>query len=70
MPPEPVEERLREALQRIANGDEPRPVGKSWNTDLTPSKHDKCIHDRWMYDDCGQCVAEFALAALSPGMKE
>lgn len=55
---------MREALTKIAEGDEPRPVGKTWNTDGTPSKHDKCIHDVWIYEDCGECVSEFARRAL------
>ncbi len=54
-----------EALRTIANGDEPRPVGKVWRVDGRSSKNDKCIHDRWMYDDCGECIAEVARRVLA-----
>lgn len=57
-------DKLLTTLKTIAEGDEPRPIGKVWNSDGKPSKHDKCIHDRWMYEDCGQCVAEFAQSAI------
>lgn len=60
-------DRMRGALEAIAEGDEPRPTGKAWNTDGSPSKHDKCTHGVWMYEDCGQCVAEFARKALEGG---
>lgn len=59
--------RMREALEKIANGDEPRPLGKQWRADTKPSKNDKCVHDRWMYEDCGECVAEVAREALRGG---
>ena len=58
---------LRRALEKIAEGDEPRPVGKSWFPDKRVSKHDQCTHGVWMYETCGNCIADFALAALSSG---
>jgi hypothetical protein len=57
-------ERLRAALAAIVEGDVPRPVGKVYRGDGMPSKHDQCTHGVWMYDDCGNCVSDFALAAL------
>lgn len=57
-------EALELALSRIAEGDEPRPVSTSWFPDGRASKHDKCAHDVWMYEDCGNCVSDFARAAL------
>jgi len=56
---------LRDALERIASGDEPRTVGKHWWPDNRVSKHDRCTHGVWMYETCGNCIAEFAKAALS-----
>lgn len=61
-------ERLREALRMIADGDVPRQHVLIWRTDGQYSKHDKCPHDKWMYDDCDECVASFARTAL--GEKE
>lgn len=55
---------IEDALRKIAEGDEPRPVGTSWFPDGRISKHDKCTHGIWMYETCGNCIAEFALAAL------
>lgn len=57
-------ERLREALRMIADGDVPRQHVVRWRQDGQLSKHDKCPHDKWMYDDCDECVASFARAAL------
>jgi hypothetical protein len=56
---------VREALRKIAEGDVPRPEGKLWRSDGKASKNDQCVHEVWMYEDCGNCIAEFALAALS-----
>jgi hypothetical protein len=61
--------RLREALETIRNGDEPRPVGDTFRCDGKPSKHDKCVHNVWMYEYCGGCVMEFARAALKQEQK-
>lgn len=58
-------EGLRKALEMISQGDEPRPLGKRYRDDGTPSKHDQCTHGSWMYEDCGSCICEFATAALA-----
>ncbi len=57
--------RYREALQRIEEGDVPRPIGKHWRADCKPTKHDRCVHDVWMYEDCGECVSAYIRQALS-----
>ena len=49
-----------EALNRIAEGDEPRPLGKRWRADGAPSKHDQCVHGTWMYETCGDCISNYA----------
>jgi hypothetical protein len=49
-----------EALERIAQGDHDRPVAKPFRDDGKPSKHDRCPHGAYLYEDCGGCVAEFA----------
>lgn len=56
-------ENAREALQKIAHLDVPRPVAVQYMPDR-PSKHDKCAHDVWMYDECGNCISDFATEAL------
>jgi len=58
-------ERLRAALVALRDGCETRPVGTRYREDGQPSKHDKCIHGVWMYEDCGQCVSLFVEAALA-----
>lgn len=57
-------ERLRAALQKIGEGDTPRPVAKPFRADGVASKNDRCEHGQWMYEDCGQCIEQFARAAL------
>jgi hypothetical protein len=56
---------LVKALEQIAEGDVPRPLGKRYRSDGIPSKNDQCTHSAWMYEDCGNCISEFARAALS-----
>lgn len=56
---------LRLALQRIADGDVPRPVGEFYFPDKRVSKHNKCAHGAWMYDDCGYCIEAFAAAVIA-----
>ena len=55
---------LRDALQRIAELDYPRPVGKVYRTDGVNSKHDQCPHGVWMYEECGNCLSAFAASVL------
>jgi hypothetical protein len=56
--------KLREALKQIEASTYPRPLGKSWRMDLSSSKHDRCIHDEWMYDTCEGCLDDFIRKAL------
>jgi hypothetical protein len=49
-----------DALNRIAEGDEPRPLGKQWRKDGAISKNDQCVHGVWMYETCGNCISEYA----------
>lgn len=55
----------REALEKIQAGDYPRPLGKPWRMDATSSKHDRCIHDAWMYETCEGCLDAFVNQALA-----
>lgn len=57
--------RLEATLRAIAEGDVPRTEGKKWRADGVYSKNDCCSHGVVMYEDCGNCTASFALAALS-----
>lgn len=57
-------ERLREALQKIAISDIDRPVARQYRPDGTSSKMDRCHHGIAMYDECTECVADFARSAL------
>lgn len=56
--------KLKEALTKIANQDEPRPIVAKFRGDGMPSKHDKCGHNRYHYEDCGECISAFARRAL------
>lgn len=51
-------------LLAIEKGTYPRPVGKSWRADDVPSKHDRCVHDVWMYETCEGCLDAFVRQAL------
>lgn len=57
---------LREALQAIIDGEVPRLEGKKWRSDGLYSKNDQCSHGIPMYEDCHECTAAFARAALEP----
>ena len=56
---------LETALRRIKEGDEDRPVGTRFRQDGKSSKHDKCVHDIWMYETCGECISALARSALT-----
>lgn len=57
-------ETLAGALGQIEEGTYPRPLGKPWRMDASSSKHDRCIHDAWMYETCERCLDAFAAEAL------
>ena len=59
--------KLRDALQRIADGDVDRESAVKFRTDGKYSKNDKCKHGLFMYEECGQCLSDFARAALKEG---
>lgn len=56
---------LRATLQTLLDEGPPRPVVWPWRDDGQPSKHDRCPHGVWMYEDCGGCVDAFVAAALA-----
>lgn len=57
--------RLREALEKIAALDVPRPVVARYRADGKPSKYDRCAHTINMWDDCPNCISDYARAALA-----
>jgi hypothetical protein len=57
-------EKLEVALRAIGGLDIPRPVAIPYRDDGKPSKHDRCPHGGWMYDECAHCVADYAKKAL------
>jgi hypothetical protein len=57
-------EQLEAALRDIAGLNVPRPVGHTFREDGVASKHDKCWHGEYMYDECGPCLAAHARATL------
>ena len=56
--------RLRETLQKVADGDVERVSAEKWRTDGQYSKNDKCKHGHFMYEECAECLQDFARAAL------
>jgi len=57
-------EKLEAALRNIAEGDIPRTVKIPFHDDGQSSKHDRCEHSQWFYEDCGCCIEEYARKAL------
>jgi hypothetical protein len=57
-------DRLEAALRNIAEGDIPRIVKIPFRDDGQSSKHDRCEHGQWFYEDCGCCIEDYARKAL------
>ena len=57
-------EKLEAALREIAEGDIPRTVKIPFRDDGQSSKHDRCKHGQWFYEDCGCCIEDYARKAL------
>jgi hypothetical protein len=57
-------EKLEVALRNIAEGDIPRTVKIPFRDDGQSSKHDRCEHGQWFYEDCGCCIEDYARKAL------
>jgi hypothetical protein len=57
-------EKLEAALRNIAEGDIPRTVKIPFHDDGQSSKHDRCEHGQWFYEDCGCCIEDYARKAL------
>lgn len=57
-------EQLEAALRNIAEGDIPRTVKIPFRDDGQSSKHDRCEHGQWFYEDCGCCIEDYARKAL------
>ena len=56
--------KLEAALRNIAEGDIPRIVKIPFRDDGQSSKHDRCEHGQWFYEDCGCCIEDYARKAL------
>ena len=62
---------LETAITNVLSGDYPVEIQDYWREDKAYSKHDKCKHGQWRYDDCGSCVDEYLQAILTtPPEKE
>jgi len=57
-------EKLETVLRNIAEGDIPRTVKIPFRDDGQSSKHDRCEHGQWFYEDCGCCIEDYARKAL------
>ena len=60
-----VRQPLLDVLTKIAEGDIPRNRATIYRQDGVHSKHDRCEHGAWFYDECGLCIEEFASRALA-----
>jgi hypothetical protein len=56
--------KLEVALKNISEGDIPRKVKIPFRDDGQSSKHDRCEHGQWFYEDCGCCIEDYARKAL------
>ena len=56
--------KLKTALKNISEGDIPRKVKIPFRDDGQSSKHDRCEHNQWFYEDCGCCIEDYARKAL------
>lgn len=63
-------EKAEAALREVLDGTYPRPVGTHWRGDCKPTKHDRCIHDVWMYECCENCLDAFVTQALEPNQAQ
>lgn len=61
---------LEAAITNVISGDYPVEIQHYWREDKAYSKHDKCKHGQWRYDDCGDCVDEYLQSALPTPPKE
>ena len=57
-------EKLEAALKNISEGDIPRKVKIPFRDDGQSSKHDRCEHGQWFYEDCGCCIEDYARKTL------
>ena len=57
-------EKLETALRNISEGDISRTVKIPFRDDGQSSKHDRCKHGQWFYEDCGCCIEDYARKAL------
>jgi hypothetical protein len=57
-------EKLEAALRNIAEGDISRKVKIPFRDDGQSSKHDRCEHGQWFYEECGCCIEDYARKAL------
>ncbi len=62
--------RLREALEKIAALDVPPSVMTRYREDEQPSEDDLCPHLLPMSEDCPDCIADYARAALADKEKK
>ena len=56
--------RWGEALEDIVDGEYPSTGRKCYRDDGKPSKNDTCVHERFEYEGCADCISEFARKAL------
>lgn len=57
-------EHYRRMFSRIASDEVPRVRVHKWREDGATSKEDRCAHTKAMWEDCSECVAEFASMVL------
>lgn len=64
-------ERLREAVLAVLDGDGGFVVAEPWDRETREwSKHDRCTHGRWRYEDCPSCLDAAIRAALAADAPE
>ena len=58
-------ERLKEAIRVYLEDDVARPLGSRYRADGVPSKNDRCIHAKAMWEECVICCAAHFERALA-----
>ena len=61
---------LEKGIQDYLSGNYARPLGKVWRKDGIHSKHDQCVHGRWMYEECEICIDDHFEGVLTEHKKE
>lgn len=58
------EKRIRAGVRKIIAGDYHRDVEYPYRIDGAPSKHDRCKHNGYFWEDCSGCITDALVKLL------